>query len=286
MPSDTGLIVAIGSGTLNDLSRVIAARCGIPHVIIATAHSMDGYASSVSPVVMDGGKVSVPLCTPHAITTDVDLMKTAPDEMLSAGVGDILGKYVALNDWQLARRDTGVYFCPHIADLVLSAVDHCVAGIPRIGSRDPAVIQDMADALVLSGVAIAMHGLSRPASGCEHQLAHHWEVELLKAGGDSPLHGNLVGLGTEVACRLYQLAGEEYDLRFPCPLPAPGDIAAHMRSLGTFSTIGTLGVTRELLYESFFHATSNGRYTLISFLENNGRLQEFAKRITDEFFPL
>lgn len=286
MPSDTGLIVAVGSGTLNDLSRVIGARCKIPYVIVGTAPSMDGYASTVSPVVMEGGKLSVPLGVPYAVVADTDLLRTAPDVMLSAGVGDILGKYVALRDWKLAEREKGEYFCPRIAGMIDTAVGRCAAGMEGIAKRDPAAIKDMADTLVLSGVAISMHGLSRPASGSEHQLAHHWEVELLGVHGrETPLHGNLVGFGTQVACRLYRLAGEEFDLDFPYPLPAPEEIAGCMRIFGGYGEKETLGITRELLYDSFFHATAaNGRYTVISFLEEQGRLGRYARLVTDEVF--
>jgi len=285
MPSDTDFILTLGSGTLNDLSRVISSRCKIPYIIVGTAPSMDGYASSVSPVVMDGGKHSVQLCVPYAIVTDTDLMKTAPEEMLSSGVGDILGKYVALWDWKLAQQETGEYFCEYIADMINDAVKRCVDGISQIGNRNPQVITDMAETLVMSGVAISMHGVSRPASGCEHQLAHYWEVALIKPDTNTPLHGNFVGLGTEIACRMYQIAGEEFGIKFDYPLPSPSEISDYMRSLGSYSSIETLGVTKEMFYDSFFHATAaNGRYTLISYLEEKGRLEAYAKQITEEFF--
>jgi len=100
----TQLIVTIGSGTLNDCSRVIGARCGIPYIIIGTAPSMDGYASSVSAVVVGDEKLSVPLGVPYGIIADSSIMKTAPDEMISSGVFDIMGKFVALSDWRLAQR--------------------------------------------------------------------------------------------------------------------------------------------------------------------------------------
>ena len=35
MPSDTDVIVGVGSGTINDLCRMISYRCHIPYVIVA-----------------------------------------------------------------------------------------------------------------------------------------------------------------------------------------------------------------------------------------------------------
>ena len=287
MPQMTGLIVTIGSGTLNDLSRVIATRTKLPWVIIGTAPSMDGYASTVSPIAMEGTKRSVPLGVPYAILADSDLLCTAPDEMLSSGVGDILGKYVALCDWQLATRETGEYYCDYITDMIYTAAGRCANSVDNVKTRDAAALSDMADTLILSGLAISMHGLSRPASGCEHQLAHYWEVALHGKGPreNDSLHGNYVALATEAACRLYELAAGEFDMSFSYFPPKAQWVKEHMALLGDYSTIKTLGVTRELFYESFFHATeSNKRYTLIMFLEHKGRLEHYARILTDEFF--
>jgi glycerol-1-phosphate dehydrogenase [NAD(P)+] len=99
MAPHTELLIAVGSGTMNDTARVVSTRCGIPYIIVATAPSMDGYASSTSAVVMDGGKKSVMLTVPYGIVGDTDLIKTAPDHMLAAGAGDIL-----VNMW---RSGTG-----------------------------------------------------------------------------------------------------------------------------------------------------------------------------------
>ena len=287
LPPMTGLIVTIGSGTLNDLSRVIATRTNTPWIIIGTAPSMDGYASTVSPIVMEGTKRSVQLGTPYAILADSDLLCTAPDEMLSSGVGDILGKYVALCDWQLATRETGEYYCDYIADMIYTAANRCANSIEQVKTRNAAALADMADTLVMSGVAISMHGLSRPASGSEHQLAHYWEVALhgKKTGRNAPLHGNYVALGAQVACRLYELASKEFDMNFPYFPPKADWVRQCMDSLGDYATIETMGVTRELFYESFFHATeSNHRYTLIMFLEQKGRLEHYAKLLANEFY--
>jgi glycerol-1-phosphate dehydrogenase [NAD(P)+] len=285
MPPETTLLIAIGSGTMNDLTRVIAAKLGIPYIIIGTAPSMDGYASSNSSVTMDGGKKSLQLdIVPYAIIADSDILKDAPAVMISSGVGDILGKYVALYDWKLAQREKGAHFCPHIAELVKTAVDRCVESIPKLIERDVDAMTSMADALIMSGVCICMHGDSRPASGCEHHLSHFWEVALHGGEKDSPLHGNLVGQGTKVACRMYQMAAEEYNLDFPYYLPTPQEIDDYIHQLGDYGTLETLGVTKDLFYESFFHK-ANDRYNLMFLLEDDGKLESYARRLTDEFFP-
>ena len=281
----TDLIIAIGSGTMNDISRVISVRCGIPYIIIGTAPSMDGYASSTSAVVMDDGKKSIPLGTPYAIIGDVDLIRTAPDIMLAAGASDILGKYVAIRDWKLAEREIEEYFCPYIADLVIATANRCAERLERLFSRDEQVLHTVMDTLIMAGIAISMYGTSRPAAGSEHQIAHYWEVAAINAGGTNMLHGNFVGLGTLAACRLYELTGQKLDL--PCGdfMPSSEQISMYLRTLKGYGSIETLGITREVFREGLFHAARPEiRYTLLTYLNQMGKLEYYADCLTEEFF--
>ena len=45
MDRNTDLILAVGSGTINDLCKFISYKMKLDYMIIATAPSMDGYAS-------------------------------------------------------------------------------------------------------------------------------------------------------------------------------------------------------------------------------------------------
>jgi glycerol-1-phosphate dehydrogenase [NAD(P)+] len=285
MRPHTDLIVTIGSGTMNDLSRVISVRCAIPYIIIGTAPSMDGYASSTSPVVMDGGKKSIPLGTPYAIIGDVDLFRTAPDIMLAAGAGDILGKYIAIRDWKLAEREKEEYFCPYIADLVIETANRCANGLEQLFSRDEKVLQTVIDTLIMAGVAISMYGTSRPASGAEHQIAHYWEVAAINAGGTNSLHGNFVGLGTLVASYLYELAEQNIDLPSGDFMPSSEQIGIYLKALKGNSSIETLGITREVFRESLFHAAQPEiRYTILTYLNQIGKLEYYVDCLTEKFY--
>lgn len=285
MRPDTSLIVAIGSGTMNDVTRVISARCNIPYIIVATAPSMDGYASVTSAVVMDGSKKSIPLTTPYGIVGDVSLIKTAPDHMLAAGAGDILGKYVALRDWQLAQRETGEYYCPYIAQLVLSTAENCALDLPLLFDREEPVLHRMMESLVMAGLAICMYGTSRPAAGLEHQIAHYFEVAAIKAGTNICLHGNYVGFGTLMACRLYEMAVQELDLPSGESFPSSSQMAGYLEQLKGCSSLHHLGITRELFREGILHAAHPEiRYTLASYLGRLGRIDDYADRLTAEFF--
>ena len=123
MTSQDDMLLAVGSGTLNDVTKYVSARTGIPYVIAATAPSMDGYASTVAPTILDGFKTTLPAVYPAAIVADVDILKDAPMPMLTAGFGDIIGKFTSLADWRLSHQLNGEYYCPEVAGVIEAAVE-------------------------------------------------------------------------------------------------------------------------------------------------------------------
>lgn len=207
IPADTSLIVAVGSGTINDISRFLSYKLRIPYVIVGTAPSMDGYASVVSPLICDGVKVTYDGVYPLAIVCDIDIMRRAPMLMLQAGLGDILGKYTALADWHIAITLKGEYFCPEVEKLVLSTLKKCEQAAAGVTSRDAKTVENITEALILSGIAIGMVGASRPASGGEHYLSHCYEMMFMNSGDNTKwLHGNTVGVAVAIVAYAFKYA--------------------------------------------------------------------------------
>lgn len=209
IPENTAVIVAVGSGSINDIARFLSYKLNIPYVVVCTAPSMDGYASVVSPLVVDNVKTTYSAVYPYAIIGDIEIMKKAPMYMLHAGFGDILGKYTALADWHLAQELKNEYFCEPVEKLVLKAVDKCVKASEKIKDRDTEAIESITEALILSGMAIGMTGTSRPASGEEHHLSHCWEMVFMNAGKETKwLHGNNVGVGVGIILEAYKYVSQ------------------------------------------------------------------------------
>jgi glycerol-1-phosphate dehydrogenase [NAD(P)+] len=205
IPQGTDLILAVGSGTINDLCRFLSFKTGIPYVVIGTAPSMDGYASVVSPLVVNGVKTTYNAVYPQAIIADIDILRAAPMKMLHAGLGDILGKYTAIADWHLARILKGEYFCSTIEKMTMKAVEKCIEHSMGIPKRDSNAVKAVTEALILSGLAIGMCGTSRPASGEEHHLSHCWETILMNENKiPEYLHGNNVGVGVGIILEAYK----------------------------------------------------------------------------------
>ncbi len=209
MDRDVSLIIAVGSGTINDMARFVSFKFGIPYMIVATAPSMDGYASSVSPLIVDHLKTTFEAVCAAVIIADTEILAAAPVHMIAAGYADILGKYNAICDWKMSSVINGEYFCGHIADMVMQSLHKCVENTDKIAARDPEGIHNLAEALILTGVAMAYAGNSRPASSSEHHLAHFWEMMFLFEGKEAVLHGTKVGIASLAMAYIHNKLVEE-----------------------------------------------------------------------------
>ena len=283
MTSQDDMLLAVGSGTLNDVTKYVSARTGMPYVIAATAPSMDGYASTVAPTILDGFKTTLPAVYPAAIVADVDILKDAPMPMLTAGFGDIIGKFTSLADWRLSHQLNGEYYCPEVAGVIEAAVETCAANAQALAQREPQAIQAVTEALILSGLAMGMVGVSRPASGAEHQMAHYWEMDALRRGEEHPLHGNAVGVGTVLAASLYEMAAEYLPQGFAAP--DKGQILACLQAAGSCADPKELGIRRELCLESLLHAMElRDRFTILRLLAGKGLLTACAIELVNQFY--
>ncbi|MBR2669966.1 MAG: sn-glycerol-1-phosphate dehydrogenase [Solobacterium sp.] len=225
VPMDTDLILAVGSGTLNDLCKFVSHRMGKDYMIVASAPSMDGFASLGAPLMLKHVKTTIDAHTPVAIIGDLDVLCAAPIHMIAAGLGDTLGKYTCLMDWKLSRLINDEYYCEEIVGLVEKALQTVMEQKDLVVKRNPQAIKAVTEALVLTGLAMSFAGNSRPASGCEHHFSHFWEMKALMNGRMPALHGTQVGVGMILALWLYhRLAKEEPD--FEEAMKRPFDMQA------------------------------------------------------------
>jgi glycerol-1-phosphate dehydrogenase [NAD(P)+] len=195
--------VAVGSGTVNDLTKLAAHRCGRPYLVVATAASMDGYTAFAAAITHQGVKRIDPCPAPRALIADLDVLRQAPPSMTSAGYGDLLAKVVAGADWTLAEA-LEVERMDHAAwALIGPYLRHWTRSPDRLTTGQPEAFGGLIEGLVLAGMAMQAAQSSRPASGSEHLFSHVWEMQGLTLGGAPVWHGFKVGLGTLAAAALY-----------------------------------------------------------------------------------
>lgn len=210
LPVDCDLILAVGGGTINDLGKFVSYKTGIPYMIIATAPSMDGFASNVAAMVTNRSKETYAAQMPKAIIGDTKLMLDCPLDLIAAGVGDVIGKYVCLTDWKMSNLLTGEYYCDYVSGIVKESVEKVKHAAEILAERrDLQSIGELMEGLVLSGIAMSYIGNSRPASGSEHHLGHFWEMHFLQHGEHGAYHGIKVGVGTILCLKMYEWLSEE-----------------------------------------------------------------------------
>lgn len=273
------LILAVGSGTINDSCRLVSYRFGIPYGIVGTAPSMDGYLSAGSPTLFDETKATIKCTIPKFLVADTDIMKDAPFDMLLAGIGDMFAKYTGILDWELARDYNGDYFCEKIANDVISATDSCVECGYDIANRDPNTIKHILEGFVITGLSMTYTGNSRPASGSEHIIAHAWELQDVNEKKEPNLHGLEVCEATRLVIEMYMLLLEETD-------------DEHLKNLiskyiGYFKEVEDMCVKLNIpmpvldedrIVKSMFKAlTMRDRYTILFYLNDRGELERYAR---------
>lgn len=202
--TDCDLIIGVGSGVINDICKIVANVTGKPYIIVATAPSMDGYASATSSTIRDGFKISLDSKCPDVIIGDTDILKNAPIKNMLAGLGDIIAKYTAICEWRIGNLLTGEFYCEEVAKLVRFAIKKCVDNAEGLLSRDETAVAAVFEGLIISGAAMNFVGLSRPASGVEHYISHVWDMRAVEFGTPMDYHGIQCGIGTLDAIRKYE----------------------------------------------------------------------------------
>ena len=230
-PENCDCIVTVGSGVLNDIGKILAAHKNVPYVTVATAPSMDGYASSTSSVIRDRLKVSVNSRCPDAVLADPAVLAAAPRELLLAGLGDMLAKYVSVCEWRIGHIVTGEYYCEEVAKAVRAALQTCMAGANRLLLGDEAAAAAVMDGLTVSGIAADWAGVSRPVSGTEHYFSHIWDMRAAAMGTPSSLHGIQCAVGTLKTLKGYEELRRLLKTGFS---PEAFDQAAWLNALGAY----------------------------------------------------
>jgi len=196
-------IVAVGGGRCLDIGKLAATRAGLNVVVVPTQLSHDGICSPVAVVPnADGSAESLGAIAPRAVFLSMVTLLGAPAPSIAAGVGDLLANPLALKDWRLAAErgvseldDRAWDLSAQSYELIQERLDEDPASWPK----DREALRNLADALVLSGMAMIAAGTSRPASGGEHEVSHAID-ELF---GGRALHGAQVAFGCIVTSALH-----------------------------------------------------------------------------------
>ncbi|WP_257478427.1 sn-glycerol-1-phosphate dehydrogenase [Acidipropionibacterium jensenii] len=197
--------VAVGSGTMNDLTKLASHELGRRYAVVGTAASMDGYTGAGAPISDKGVKVTMNCTAPKAVVFDLDVAAAAPAAMTASGYGDLAAKIPGGADWILADAAGVEAMNDHVWHLVQSGVHQALAHPADLAAGIPEAYQGLVEGLILSGLAMQVYDGTRPASGAEHYFSHIWELGHLGADQQvPPSHGFKVAIGTVAMLAFYE----------------------------------------------------------------------------------
>ncbi len=248
-------LVAVGSGTINDLVKYTAHKAGKPYIVFPTATSMNGYVSGNASISIGGKKESHAATLPAAVLADMQLLAAAPTRLSQAGIGDSLARPTAQADWLLAHHLTGEAYDNAPYDLIASYEPQVFGQANGIARGDTQAIEALLKLLLLSGFGMTIAGSSRPASGAEHMIAHmlsdgtclHGEEIAVTAVEMAALQAKLLAAG---AC------GAASDAIAAIHIP-PQELALIRKMAGLPETPEALGWSTE----AYAHALANAKFT-------------------------
>ncbi|MFF8189136.1 iron-containing alcohol dehydrogenase [Microbacterium sp. NPDC016588] len=227
--SGAAIVVTVGSGTVSDLGKVVAAALTVPLISVQTAASVNGYADPLSVLVRNGAKRTVPSRWPDALIIDHDVVARAPLALTKAGVGDAVAIWSSPADWYLAcalGMDSALYdgrFVDPVRDLAPRLADAELSERERLGT--------LVDVLTVGGLVIGDAGTTAPLSGVEHLVSHVLDMSAMAEGAAHDLHGAQVGVASVLAASLWDVALEEERLFHLAPddLAVPADLQDRVR---------------------------------------------------------
>lgn len=200
----TEAVIGVGSGVINDISKIVSNVSHKKYIIVATAPSMDGYASATSSMTVEGLKVSLNSKCADVIIGDLDVLCKAPMKMMASGLGDMVAKYISICEWRISNLINGEYYCEDVAKLVRSSLKKCVDNAEGLLNRDENAVKAVFEGLVICGAAMKFAGVSRPASGIEHYLSHIWDMRGAEFKTPVEFHGIQCAVGTFISFGLYE----------------------------------------------------------------------------------
>lgn len=276
------VLLAVGSGTIHDVTRMVGYMLGLPFISIPTAPSVDGFNSKGAPVILRGEKKTIVSIGPDAVFADLNILKAAPRKLIAAGFGDILGKYTSLFDWKFGSLTNDEPYMEQAHHITKQALDKCVEAASLIEASDEKGIAYLMSGLIESGIAMLIFGKSHPASGAEHHLSHYWEMNFIKQGRKQLLHGAKVGVSCILIAELYhKLSHEEFGLKLGvreavrenwgqikqliAEIPTAEALKEMLNKVGGPAAIAELGISEELAQEALrqAHHVRPERYTLL-----------------------
>ncbi len=256
------VVIGVGGGKAIDVAKYSSFLSLTSFVSVPTTPSHDGIASPFASIKDIARPISMRAVTPSLVVADIEIISRAPRRHIISGCADLLGKFSAVLDWRLAHRLKNEYYGEYAASLALLSAQHIVRYSEWFALKNipKEAVRVLVEALISSGIAMAIAGSTRPASGSEHLIAHAIDV----VANYPALHGEEVGIGSIVALYLH---GRNWK-----------KIRNVLKTIGAPTTAKEINISREQLLKALTiaHRIRQERYTILG---ENGMTIDAAENV-------
>ncbi len=258
------VLFGVGGGTKIDATKLSAARQCIPFISVPTTLSHDGIASPLASVKGIDKPYSIMAQAPLAIIADTDVIAQAPWRTTVSGCGDVIAKFTAVKDWQLAHTEKNEYYGEYAASLALMSAKLMIQNAAAFTPGNEEGLRVLLEALISCGVAMSIAGSSRPCSGSEHLFSHALDI----INSNHSMHGEQCGVGAVLIAYLYKANWRQ--------------IRNTLKQIGAPTTAKELGVKDEDVVKALEMATTirPARYTILHKLNLTREAYEKVAKIT------
>ena len=214
-------VVSVGSGTISDIAKVASSRQNnVPHILVQTAASVDGYTDNVSVVLKSGAKRTIDSRWPDVVLADTEVISSAPTELNTSGFGELLSLFTAPADWWLAAQlGTDKTFHTTPRDLLLTFAGNPGEWGAGISDGNRTAVEQLTKVLAIRGIGTGIAGTTACLSGVEHLVSHMLDMYAAAHHHETGLHGKQVGVASVVAATAWEYlldqmrSGREIKLR-------------------------------------------------------------------------
>ena len=166
------LVLAFGGGSILDIVKYCASECAIPYISLPSTLSNDAIYSCVARLTDENKKKrSFGVMPPIGIIVDLDVIRNSPNELILAGIGDLISNLSAVQDWRLAHEETG----EPVNELAFMLAKEAAIPLLEYSKEDlldDVCLSDLANGLITSGLSMIISRDTRGTSGAEHMISH------------------------------------------------------------------------------------------------------------------
>lgn len=246
-------IISLGGGTITDIGKMTSvAMGGIPHVVIQTAASVDGYTDNVSVILINGVKRTVPSRWPDAVIADTTLISEAPELLNKAGYGEINSMFTAPADWRLAAVLTfekKFHWAP--VQLLHGVGEGIEQWSPGLENSEIKSIEKLVNALAIRGIVTGVADTTACLSGIEHLISHMLDMSQSAQNKQVGQHGAQVGVGSVIAAAVWEYIFNEISFTVETKAQQLNPEKLKLRVTNAFQHLDSSGAVGEECWNDF-----------------------------------